>query len=166
MQTVLVRITDPEAKPVRKEPEVEPPLGIPELILCSKDGTGGKVSWDAAGAAGVDMGFDVVVFPLVDDDKLASIYVNVDSRVLRDFKAGAKSAEAAEIAERRYISAIYFHTLFLFATTKSKKYDLRQGEAGHEKDVDLAEYVSDLFSSSYAQFLLNFDTADLLEAIG
>ena len=27
-------------------------------------------------------------------------------------------------------------------------------------------YITDLFSSSYAQFLLSFDTADLIEAIG
>ncbi len=37
-ETVLIQITDPEQKPPRKEPDVEPPLGIPELILCSKAG--------------------------------------------------------------------------------------------------------------------------------
>ncbi len=166
VETVLVRITDPEAKPVPKAPAPEPPLGIPELVLCSRDGASGMVSWDAAGEAGVEMDFDVVVFPLVDDDKLARIYVNVDSRVLKEFKSGVRSAEAAELAERRYISAIYFHTLFLFATTRSRKYDLRQGAQGEEREVDLAEYVSDLFSSSYAQFLLNFQTSDLLDAVG
>lgn len=166
VQTVLVRVSDPEGKPVPKEPEVEPPLGIPELVLCSKEGGPGMSSWDEIGAAGVEMNFGVVVFPFVDDDKLARIYVNVDSTVLKDFMSGAKSPEAIEIAERRYISAVYFHTLFLFATTKAKNYDLRQGEPGSEKDVDLAEYVSDLFSSSYAQFLLNFEAADLLDAIG
>ncbi len=113
------------------------------------------------------MGYDVVVYPLVEDDKLSRIYVNVDSKVLKDFNSGAKSSEAAEMAERRYISAVYFHTLFLFATTKSRKYDLRRGDEGDKdgSEVDLADYVSDLFSSSYAQFLLNFDTTDMLEAI-
>ena len=32
--------------------------------------------------------------------------------------------------------------------------------------VELSEYVQDLFSSSYAQFLLSFETADLVDAIG
>src|SRR3546814_2386083 len=38
VETVLVRVTDPERTPPRKEPDVEPPLGIPELVLCSKEG--------------------------------------------------------------------------------------------------------------------------------
>src|SRR3546814_14631436 len=84
------------------------------------------------------MGYDVVVYPLVEDDKLSRIYVNVDSKVLKDFNSGAKSSEAVEMAERRYISAVYFHTLFLFATTKSRKYDLRRGEEG---DKDGAEEI-------------------------
>ena len=82
--------------------------------------------------------------------------------------AGFATPEAVELAERRYISAVYFHTLFLFATTKSRKYGMRRdGENGAEgTDVDVADYVSDLFNSSYAQFLLNFDTADLIDAVG
>lgn len=165
-ETILVRITDPERLPPRKEPDVEPPLGIPELILTSKEGGPGIKSWDAINEAGVSMDYDVVVYPFVDDDKLARIYVNVDSRVLKEFNSGARSSEAVELAERRYISAIYFHTLFLFATTKSRKYDLRRGEGTEGEEVDLADYVSDLFNSSYAQFLLNFDTADLIDAVG
>ncbi len=111
------------------------------------------------------MSHDVVVHPYVDDDQLSRIYVNVDSRVLKDFNTGARSSEAVELAERRYISAVYFHTLFLFATTKSRKYDLKRGIDPDSEDVDLADYVSDLFSSSYAQFLLNFDTANLIDAV-
>jgi len=33
------------------------------------------------------------------------------------------------------------------------------------RSVELSEYISDPFSASYAQFLLNFDTADLLETL-
>ena len=93
--------------------------------------------------------------------------MNVDSKALKDFNSGARSSEAVEMAERRYISAVYFHTLFLFATTRSRRYNLRRGDEGEGNgvEVDLADYVSDLFSSSYAQFLLNFDTADMLEAV-
>jgi hypothetical protein len=166
VETVLVRVTDAEKKPPKPRPEVEPPLGIPELILCSREGGEGRKSWEELGEAGIEMGYENVVLPFVDDDKLARIYVNVDSSVLKDFNGRAKSTEAAELAERRYVSAVYFHTLFLFATTKSRKYDIRRENGDSTQDVDVAEYVADIFSSSYAQFLLNFETSDLLDAIG
>lgn len=166
IENVLVRVTDPERKPPAQRPTVEPPLGIPELVLCSRDGGQGRKSWEELGEAGIDMGFDVVVLPFVDEDKLSRIYVNVDSSVLRDFNTRAKSAEAAELTERRYISAVYFHTLFLFATTRSRKYDMRREQGDTMHDVETAEFVSDIFSASYAQFLLNFETSDLLDAIG
>ena len=164
-ETILIRITDPELKPPRKEPDVEPPLGIPELVLCSREGGPGLKSWEEIAEAGVDMSYETVVYPFVEDDKLSRICVNVDSKVLKDFNSSIKSSEAVELAERRYISSVYFHTLFLFATTKSRKYDLQRKDGDTNKDVDVSEYISDLFSTSYAQFLLNFDTADLLEAM-
>lgn len=97
--------------------------------------------------------------------KLSRIYVNVDSAVLKDFKGNTKSVEASELVERRYISAVYFHTLFIFATSKSRKYEIQRGEGDSLEQVELAEYIQDLFSASYAQFLLSFDTQDLIEAI-
>jgi hypothetical protein len=122
-------------------------------------------SWEEIAEAGIEMDYRTVVYPYVDEDKLARIYVNVDSSVLKDFGARARSPEAAELAKRRYISAVYFHTLFLFATTKSRRYELHQGNGDRQQDVDLSDFVSDLFSASYAQFLLNFDTAELVEAM-
>lgn len=166
METILVKITDPEEKPPRKKEDEKPPLGIPELVLCSKEGGEGAKSWEDIAIAGVEMDYSEVVYPFLEDDKLAQIIINIDSKVLKDFRGAAKSIEASELAERRYISAVYFHTLFLFATTKSRRYELTQGEERKRVEVTVAEYVSDLFSSSYAQFLLNFDTADLLDVLG
>jgi hypothetical protein len=34
------------------------------------------------------------------------------------------------------------------------------------KDINLTEYLKDLFSSSYAAFLLSFGTGELVEALG
>lgn len=166
VETVLVQVTDPEKKVIEQTPEPEPPLGIPDLILCSRDGANNTKSWDDIQAAGVEMSFDVVVYPFVDEDKLSRIYINLDSRVLLDFKSGNRSSDAIELAERRYISTVYFHTLFLFATTKSRKYSVKRGEdTAAMEDVEIADYVADVFTASYAQFLLSFDTADLVDAI-
>ncbi len=124
-------------------------------------------SWDELALAGLEMDFGVVVHPFVEDDKLSRIYINLDSSVLRDFKSGNRSSDAIELAERRYVSTIYFHTLFLFATTKSRRYVVMRGQNDLDMvDVEIADYVSDLFTSSYAQFLLSFDTSELIEAIG
>lgn len=165
VETVLVRVTDPEQRPPRKIEEELPPLGLPELVLCSREGGEGMKSWEDLNAAGVEMDYGIVVQPEVEEDKLSRIYVNVDSTVLKDFKGSAKSAEASELADRRYISAVYFHVLFIFATTKSRKYELQRGEGESMQQVELSDYVQDLFSSAYAQFLLSFDTADLIDAI-
>ncbi|HQV01861.1 MULTISPECIES: hypothetical protein [unclassified Novosphingobium] len=165
-ETVLVRITDPDRKPKVQRPEVSPPLGLPEPIFCSEAGGPGIKSWEDINAGGIDMDHGTIVYPFVDEDKLAGIYINLDSSVLKDFKTKATSPEGVELAERRYISAVYFHTLFLFATTRSRHYELARIEGDEREDVDLADYVSDLFKSSYAQFLLNFDTADLMDALG
>lgn len=167
VETIFVRITDPERQPKVKRPDEPPPLGLPDPILCSQAGGPGVKSWEDINASGmVEMDHSTVVYPLVDEDKLAGIYINLDSGVLKDFKSKAASPEAAELAERRYISAVYFHTLFLFATTRSRNYELSRMEGDQREEIDLPDYVSDLFKSSYAQFLLNFDTADLIDALG
>lgn len=166
VETVLVRVTDPDKKVEELKPQPEPAMGIPELVLCSHDGANGTKSWDDINAGGVEMDYATVVYPHVDEDKLSTIFINLDSTVLRDFKSGARSSEAHELAERRYVSTVYFHTLFLFATTKSRKYSMTRGENQAEEPIEIADYVSDLFSTSYAQFLLNFDTGELIDALG
>jgi hypothetical protein len=166
VETVMVKVTDPERKPPANAPVEEPPPGIPELVLCAREGGDGRKSWSDLQDAGIEMDHNIVVQPFVDDEKLSRIYINVDSSVLKDFNRTAKSTEAIELTERRYVSTIYFHTLFLFATTKSRKYAMQRGDGEKPVDVDVAEYISDLFSASYAQFLLSFDTGDLIDAIG
>ena len=65
-----------------------------------------------------------------------------------------------ELANRKYIASVYFHTLFLYTITKSRKYKFMKEEDNGDSDVELDDYLKDLFESHYAEFILNFSTAD------
>ena len=111
------------------------------------------------------MGYENIVHPFAEGEVLQKIYVNMDSSVLKDYKSALKSEEQFEIAEKRYYTSVYFHTLFLFTISKNKKYSMRQGEGEETKDIDLIEYVKDVFESYYAQFLLNFGMSELVQSL-
>jgi hypothetical protein len=55
----------------------------------------------------------------------------------------------------------YFHTLFLFAIANSRNYSVRQGET----ERDITDFLKDIFSSSYFEFLLNFGTEQLMASL-
>lgn len=90
----------------------------------------------------------------------------MDSSALLNYRSALKTEDAITVAEKRYLSAVYFHTLFLFAITKNRKYQIQreENEMGSES-VEVTEYISDLFTNAYAQFLLNFDTQELISAL-
>ena len=95
-----------------------------------------------------------------------AVYVNMDSTALLNYRSSLKTAEAISVADKRYFSAVYFHTLFLFAITKNRKYSLhRETNEAENESIEVTEYISDLFTNSYAQFLLNFDTQELISAL-
>ena len=124
-------------------------------------------SWDQVEGSGVgSMDHDVVVLLLQDGDKLDTVFVNMDSRTLLAERGRAATTEARQIVEKRYISAVYFHALFLYTITKSRRYELSQKGSDEEPGQrDIAEYIADLFSHYYAQFLLSFETKELLAAL-
>lgn len=95
--------------------------------------------------------------------KLFDYQLPAGSSVLRNFisRQGAIGMDQKELSDKKYISSIYFHTIFLFSITKNKKYELKQGE----KDVDLQDYLRDVFSSYYSEFLLNFGMEDLIASM-
>lgn len=166
----LVKITDPDKKAKKKDKGKDDPdtsIGLPELVLVYKDETKGKVTWEKLDEQGIDIDHAVVMHPLVEGDALTRIYVNMDSTVLLSYRSKLSTEEAISVAERRYISAVYFHTLFLYMITRNRKYDIvRVGESGQaDEPVDLTEYLKDLFQSYYAEFLLNFEVAELVNAL-
>ena len=111
------------------------------------------------------MEFNTIVHPMAEADVLETIFVNMDSNVLKNYKSTLKSEEQYELAEKRYYTSVYFHTLFLFTISKNKKYSMRQTIGEEEQDRDLVEYVKDVFESYYAQFLLNFGIEQLVDSL-
>lgn len=164
-----VKIVDPEQKKeeIKKEDkEDDQNIGLPPFVLVYKEPKEGFQVWEEV-SEGLDaeIDYDTVMAPQVSGGNLDKIIINMDSHVLKNFKSKYKDQTQLEVAERKYISSVYFHTLFLYTITKNRKYSIRQGEDAEDKEVDLETYLRDLFSSFYSEFILNFGTNDLLQMI-
>lgn len=53
---------------------------------------------------------------------LERVFINMDSRVLLDYKSDQNGDEGIQIAEDRYLSSVCFDTLFLCSITKTRGY--------------------------------------------
>ena len=161
-----VKISDPEApkSPSKKKEETETPnIGLPELILAYQEEKENTVTWEAVElATSKEMNHSTIIYPMINDEKLEKIYVNMDSTVLKNFKSKTRNLneEQLQLADQKYIAPVYFHTLFLYTITKNLKYKFTQEEDTGDFDVELDDYLKDLFSNHYAEFLLNFSTSD------
>lgn len=167
-QVFWVKITDPEKPPKEPEPEPqpEPELGLPEMIRVSRTGERADTTWEKLEEQGLSIGPDVVVIPVGDDDKLTTIYLNMDSSAFLSYRAKYSGEKPLLVAEKRYVTSVYFHTLFLYAITKSRGFTVQRAEDGRgETPVTIEEYIGDVFRNHYSSFLLNFDTADLLTSL-
>lgn len=74
--------------------------------------------------------------------------------------------EQYKVEEGRYISSVYFHTLFLYVITKKLNYKIVQTkDNGRDDEVPLPEYLKDVFRSYYSEFLLNFGMEQLIASL-
>ncbi len=166
-----LRVVKPQEKPKdTKKPDEqdEPPMGLPDYQLVyesAPEELPDALTWEKLGeGAGIEMDWAIPMYPTVGEDgNLERVYINMDSTVLRNFisRQGAIGMDQKELSEKKYISSVYFHTIFLFSITKNKKYELKQGE----KEIDLQDYLKDVFSSYYSEFLLNFGMEDLISTM-
>jgi hypothetical protein len=110
------------------------------------------------------MSWETVMHPFAAGDQLEAIYINMDSTVLRNYKSrlGNIAPEQVELSDKRYVSSVYFHTIFLYSISRSRKYEMKKSG----QDADLSEYLRDVFSTSYSEFLLNFGTDQLIQTLG
>ncbi len=171
-QVLWVKVSDPEKpKEKTKKPEEseDEKIGLPELIQVYKNpapaGEQERITWDQLEATGRSMNYETIMDPFVEGPVLQRIYINMDSNVLKNYKTTLKTEDQMTLAGKRYISTVYFHTLFLFTISKNMKYTMRQMEGEVEKERDLVEYLKDLFESYYSQFLLNFELSTLIESL-
>jgi len=151
------------------EPDLENFAGLPELVPVFRSPDDGEPTWDDVESSGAEMDYQTVMHPQVEEDRLESILVNMDSQVLLNYKSGQRGEEAIQIAENRYLSSVYFHTLFLYTITKNRGYRVYanndEDAYSNPEEVDLESYLKALFDSHYSEFLLNFETSELIEAL-
>ena len=171
-----VKIVDKEKSKV-KAPKYEDnePLGLPQLIFMYKEPKPDEknhVSWDnVEQATGLEADYKTVMIPEAEGDTLKSIFVNMDSTVLKNFKSKYKhpNQEQIEFANRKYFSSVYFHTLFLYTISKNRGYEIKQKIEGKEdfEHVELGQYLKDLFDHNYSTFILNFGgMEEMMQGIG
>jgi len=164
-----VKISEPQTPKEKSKPKKEfddEKLGLPPHTLVYKDENDeGTLTWDKLEDNNIVMGFDTVMHPLVEGNVLDRIFINMDCRVLKNYKIKLSTQEQYELADKRYITSVYFHTLFLYTITRKRNYIIcRAKENGKEENVDLTDYLKDLFENYYSSFLLNFEMAELMES--
>lgn len=90
----------------------------------------------------------------------------MDSHLLKSYKSKFDGEEQLKIADSKYASRVYFHTLFLYSILKQRNYNFSElSESNQEKNVEMEEVLKDLFKSSYGEFLLKFGGTEELISI-
>ncbi|MGN6491646.1 MAG: hypothetical protein ACTHLE_06575 [Agriterribacter sp.] len=160
-ELLWIKIKEKEApqNTVPKEEDSIENIGLPELARIKEE------QWASLEAAGIEMNFNTVMYPVGEGNTLEKIYINLDSKVFLNNRSKLKSEEQIQVAEKRYLASIYFHTLFLYMITKKRNYKLQLNKDGQENEVTVDEYIRDVFDSYYSDFLLNFGMEQLINSL-
>jgi hypothetical protein len=157
-EIIWIKIKDKEAPKVEvpKEEDDLDNIGLPKLDKVKQD------RWESLEGAGISMNYNTVMAPYANGDILDTIYINLDSTVFLNYRSKLKSEDQLQVAEKRYLAAVYFHTLFLYMINKKRNYKMSMPKDGQEDEVTLEEYLKDVFDSFYSDFLLNFGMEQLM----
>lgn len=164
-QFLMVKIVEPDQPKGHKseKTDTDEPAGLPPYILVYKEQHENAKSFEDLEAAAISMDYSTIMHPDMENDKLEKIFINMDSTVLKSYKSKFRTEDQLKTADRRYITSVYFHTLMLFAITKQKQYQFTKLENGQKNEVDLTDYLKDVFASHYSSFLLNFGLEELMQ---
>lgn len=160
-EIIWIKIKDKES------PKVEVPkngddldnIGLPKLDKVKQD------RWESLEGAGISMDYNTVMAPYASGDILDTIYINLDSTIFLNYRSKLKSEDQLQVAEKRYLAAVYFHTLFLYMINKRRNYRMTILKDGQDDEVSLEEYLKDVFDSFYSEFLLNFGMEQLMRSL-
>ena len=159
-EIVWVKISEKKkAKEPTPKEEDSDSIGLPELKRVQKN------EWDNLEQQGISMGHTTVMYPIGQGDKLETIYINLDSSMFLNHRSKLKNEEQIVMAQKKYLASVYFHTLFLYVITKRKNYSLHIEKNGKQEEISVDEYIRDVFDSYYGDFLLNFGTESLMNAL-
>ncbi|MEO6719323.1 MAG: hypothetical protein ABIN67_03115 [Ferruginibacter sp.] len=160
-ELLWIKIKDNEAPKTNapKEEESLDNIGLPELIRIKEE------QWQGLEASGIEMGYNTVMYPVGEGNALERIYINLDSKVFLSYRSKLKSIDQIQVAEKRYLASVYFHTLFLYMITKKRNYKLQLTKDGSDEEVTVDEYIRDIFDSYYSDFLLNFGMEQLISSL-
>lgn len=160
-ELVWIKVKDKEAPKVEtpKEEDDFDNIGLPKLERVKQE------QWETLEAGGISMGYNTVMAPYAEGDVLNTIYINLDSSIFLNYKSKLKSENQLQVAEKRYLAAVYFHTLFLYMINKKRNYKISLNKEGNEDEVSLEDYLKDVFDSFYSDFLLNFGMEQLISSL-
>lgn len=177
-QILLVKIAkaNKRKEKVSEKTDHEKTLGLPQLIFVYNDPKHGSnqkndVSWkEVEEATSLEVDYKTVMVPETEGDNLKNIFVNMDSSVLKNFKGHYKNPNQNQLTviNRQYYTSVYFHTLFLYTISKNRGFNIQQKTKEKEEpnDVDLGQYLKDIFDNYYASLILNFaGTEEILQEI-
>ena len=162
-----VKIEEMKEKEPKPEESEVPQIGLPQMVLVYKDEREGVKTWSDFEASGISFDdTEIMATDTNDKDELETIFINMDSSLLRSYKSKLDGDETLQVADNKYISQVYFHTLFLYSILKQKKMRFSIEDQQGDKAVEVEELLRDLFKSSYCEFLLRFGgTEELIAAI-
>jgi hypothetical protein len=160
-EIIWIKIKDKEVPKteVPKDEDNIDNIGLPKLEKVKEE------DWERLEAVGIEMNHKTVMYPVGDGNMLEKIIINVDSSVFLNYRTKLRSEDQIQVAEKRYLASVYFHTLFLYMITKKRNYKLSLIKEGNDEEVTIDDYLRDVFDSFYSDFLLNFGMEQLMNSL-
>ncbi len=107
------------------------------MVLVYKDEREGVKTWADVESSGISFDeYEIMATDSNEKDELETIIINMDSSMLKTYKSKLDGDEALRVADNKYSSQVYFHTLFLYSILKQRNYNFSlDGDIQTEKTL-------------------------------